>query len=226
MISVSPSRFAEDVRGLEARGVAVVSVDALINGDGPASAVAITFDDAFTNFASDAWPMLREHQWPVTVFVPSGFVGKTNAWDVLRGVSSPSLPILAWDDLARLAGEGVTICAHSRNHLDLRTLGPTALSDEIDGGAHDVELALGFQPNGFAYPYGYYNSAVLHAVQRRYGWAVTTTLAPLGTTPNPHELPRLDAYYLHGPAATSQYGTAVFRTYLAMRAALRALKSI
>lgn len=224
VISVSPTRFAEDMRGLVARGVAVVSVDALVNGDGPPSAVALTFDDAFTNFASDAWPIIREHQWPVTLFVPSGHVGKTNAWDVLHGVSSPSLPILSWDALARLAAEGVTIGAHSRSHPDLRTLGPPALADEIDGGAHDIEQALGVQPKGFAYPYGYYNADVMHTVQRRYAWAVTTVLAPLATSVDPFQLPRLDAYFLRGAAATSRYGSAVFRAYLAMRAAVRALK--
>jgi len=225
VISVSPSRFADDMRGLAASGVAVVSVDALVNGDGPTSAVAITFDDAFTNFATDAWPILRDLGWPVTLFVPSGHVGKTNAWEVLRRTSSPALPILSWDNLAQLAADGVTIGAHSRSHPDLRTLAPTALAEEIDGVAHDVQQALGVQPTGFAYPYGQYNAAVMHAVQRRYAWAVTTVLGPLSQPVNPFQLPRLDAYFLRGPAATTRYGSLLFQGYLAMRAALRALKS-
>ncbi|MEY2765521.1 MAG: hypothetical protein RL552_426, partial [Actinomycetota bacterium] len=32
-------------------------------------AVAITFDDGFTNFESVAWPLLRFQDFPVTLFV-------------------------------------------------------------------------------------------------------------------------------------------------------------
>ena len=39
----------------------------------PPRAVLITFDDAYTDFADLAWPILREHDVPVTLFVPTAY---------------------------------------------------------------------------------------------------------------------------------------------------------
>ncbi len=39
----------------------------------PPRSLLITFDDAYTNFATEAWPVLRKHGLPVTLFVPTAF---------------------------------------------------------------------------------------------------------------------------------------------------------
>lgn len=44
-------------------------------GPVPARALALTFDDAFSDFQSHAWPILGRYGIPVTVFVPTGFIG-------------------------------------------------------------------------------------------------------------------------------------------------------
>ncbi len=59
---------------------AVVSMDDLLearnNGKKlPPRAVMITFDDGYRNFAQSAWPALKKHQLPVTLFVPTAFPG-------------------------------------------------------------------------------------------------------------------------------------------------------
>lgn len=40
----------------------------------PSRALALTFDDAHDDFASEAWPLLRGLGLPATVFVPTGFI--------------------------------------------------------------------------------------------------------------------------------------------------------
>src|SRR2546422_713898 len=39
----------------------------------PPLSVIITFDDAYRNFEEVAWPVLKRHRLPTTLFVPTGF---------------------------------------------------------------------------------------------------------------------------------------------------------
>lgn len=52
----------------------------------PPRAVAVTFDDAYENFAEVAWPVLKRYGVPVTLFVPTAFPGQPGAywWDELE----------------------------------------------------------------------------------------------------------------------------------------------
>lgn len=224
VISVTAERFAEHVRFLASSGVRVLSVEDLLSHDDGSPAVAITFDDAFTNFATAAWPLLRDRGFPVTVFVPTGHVGATNRWSAIPGGDMPELPVMNWDALARLSEEGVELGAHTRTHADLRHLDPAAVRDEVAGSFDDIARATGRRPTGFAYPYGYFNEAVVRETERWSRWACTTLLGPLGSTVEAHRLPRLDAYFFRGRSALNAYGTGRFRAYIAVRAAIRQLR--
>lgn len=66
----------------------------------PPRAVLLTFDDAYTSFASVAWPILRAHGFPATVFVPTAFPDRGEPrfwWDRLEQAfaRSPSRAALA-----------------------------------------------------------------------------------------------------------------------------------
>jgi peptidoglycan/xylan/chitin deacetylase (PgdA/CDA1 family) len=47
----------------------------------PKKAVIITFDDAYRSFLSLVCPLLAKYKLKATLFVPVGYMGKTNAWD-------------------------------------------------------------------------------------------------------------------------------------------------
>ena len=51
----------------------------------PRGAVLVTFDDAYEDFGDEAWPVLRRHGVPVTLFVPTAFPdsGRRFWWDRL-----------------------------------------------------------------------------------------------------------------------------------------------
>lgn len=224
VISISPEVFDRHVRWIASSRVAVVSVPELLQRSDDDDAVAITFDDAYTNFASVAWPRLRDHGLTATVFVPTAFTGKANTWAELPGGHMPRLPILGWHELARLCEEGVSLGAHTRNHPDLRGLSGQALDDEIAGSVEDVRRETGAQAAAFAYPYGFWTSHAAAAVRRACVCAVTTELRPLARQDDPYLLPRLDSYYLNGTARIENFGRAGFRGYLLLRLALRRLR--
>jgi peptidoglycan/xylan/chitin deacetylase (PgdA/CDA1 family) len=90
LISATPEAFDAQMRHVAARYRAVTAeqvADAMSGGRAlPPRAVLITFDDATRDFGEVAWPILRKHHLPATVFVPSAFPGRAEVafwWDRL-----------------------------------------------------------------------------------------------------------------------------------------------
>ena len=77
LISATPEAFRLQM-GFLRDHCHVVSLDEVLSAvQGrsrlPSRAVLITFDDAYSDFSLHAWPVLREHGLPVTVFVPTAY---------------------------------------------------------------------------------------------------------------------------------------------------------
>ena len=208
-ISVDRAAFREHVAFLASGAVRVTDIAGVLAQPEDAQAVALTFDDAFANFATEAWPLLRDRGLPATLFVVSGHVGGTNAWGGREQAGIPTLPLLDWDDLGRLAEEGVTLGAHSRTHPDLRGTDDAALEDELAGSAEVIAARTGRRPEAFAYPYGAHDTRVASAAAAAYRFACTTDLRPLGRNEATSLLPRLDACYLRLRAVTRALRAAV-----------------
>jgi peptidoglycan/xylan/chitin deacetylase (PgdA/CDA1 family) len=223
-ISVRPSVFAEHVRWLASGRVRVVALRELHACEG--DAVAITFDDGFENFEREAFPHLAAHGLPATVFVVSGFAGRSNAWDGRGDAGVPVLPLLSWNALNRLAAAGVEIGAHTRRHVRLDRLGDAALDDEIGGGADDIARQLGRRPTAFAYPYGAVSRAAAACVRNHFAVGVTTQLRVLRAREDVALLPRVDCYYLRDPGLLEGWDTPRFRARLRVRRAARCFRRL
>lgn len=103
LISATPEVFGQQMDYL-ATNYHVVSVRELIEvyrtgGVLPPRSVMITFDDASRDFAEYAWPILKRHRLPVTLFVPTAFPDRpeqTFWWDRLyQALASTSRDHLA-----------------------------------------------------------------------------------------------------------------------------------
>ncbi len=90
LISAEPEQFARQARWL-ARDFDTVSLDDVLNAcrtnaSLPKRAVLVTFDDAYQDFAFNAWPILKSLAVPATLFVPTAFPDEPNRsfwWDAL-----------------------------------------------------------------------------------------------------------------------------------------------
>ena len=110
LISASPEAFAEQVSVLASQytPVSLAQVlDALHEPRRlPERAVLVTFDDAYTDFAVHAWPVLRAAGVPATLFVPTAFPDRPGAgfwWDRLwRAVATSARPSMHVDSDVRL----------------------------------------------------------------------------------------------------------------------------
>lgn len=89
-VTVSPRAFDEQMRYLAAH-YQVISMNELLDvyragATLPERAVLITFDDAYSDFETNAWPILKRYGLPVTLFVPTAYPGnsqRTFWWDHL-----------------------------------------------------------------------------------------------------------------------------------------------
>ncbi len=126
--------------------------------------VVLTFDDAFENFHSVVWPVLRDLDLPATLFVPVGFVEGTD----LSPLAGAELLPCSWDQLASMAWEGLAVGSHSWSHPDLRTVPLERLDRELAGSRRRLEERLGTPVDTFCYPRGLWDRACEAAVAHSY----------------------------------------------------------
>lgn len=160
----------------------------------PERCVAITVDDAFRSFLRGAVPLLREYGYPATVFVNSG------------EMDGPDY--LTWDELRRLAQQGIDIGNHSAAHdylLDrLPGETPAAWRERAKAGIRraqeELTARLGVTPRLFAYPYGEFSSDLMGVV-RELGFvaAFGQQSGVIGRGQDLFALPRFPAAGGYGP---------------------------
>ncbi|MDQ3242732.1 MAG: polysaccharide deacetylase family protein [Gemmatimonadota bacterium] len=224
VISVGEAEFARHVRWLAGGSVEVVPLEALASVPDADDAVAITFDDGFSNFSAAA-PLLEAHDLPATVFVVTDFVGGASTWSSSMRDDVPTLPLMEWAQLAGLHESGISIGAHTRTHPHLTRLDGAALADEVHGSAERIELEIGVRPRAFCYPYGSFDDNVEREVAAGFELACGTDLRVLEEDDQLHRLPRLDMYYFREPGKLESWGTPRFERYLRLRAGARRLRA-
>lgn len=224
-ISLDEGALRRHIAWLRSDAIQVVPLDWILRVPPERDAVAITFDDGFANFAEVAWPLFKHQDLPVTLFVATARAGKDNAWEGASSKRIPTLPLLGWDAIAKLAAKGLAIGSHSRTHAHLPQVSDAQLADELDGSAVDIERETGARPTQFCYPYGELDERVRAAVAARYAQACTTELRALGLREDQHRLPRLDAFYYRSNDRLQGFGSPAFRRHLWLRAQARRLRA-
>jgi glycosyltransferase involved in cell wall biosynthesis/peptidoglycan/xylan/chitin deacetylase (PgdA/CDA1 family) len=195
-LTVSPERFERQVRRLARRGFAAIRPAdwAAWHRDAkplPAKPVLLTFDDAYADLVEHALPVLRRYGFGAAVFVVTGQLGGTNAWGEAHG--SHTLRLMTAEQIRYWATQGIEFGAHSRTHPDLTTLPGEKLAKEVVGSGNDLAELLGSRVVSFAYPYGFYNQAVLDCVRGAFDLAFLAGNAMQGMNhlqTNPHLLTR------------------------------------
>lgn len=131
-------------------------------------AVALTFDDAYSNFRSAAWPVLKELELPVTLYVPVAFVDGRGG-SPIRGAAPPAC---TWADLKALVGEGVSIGSHTVSHVNLARSSRDVVRRELVDSRNELEQRLGVPVASFCYPQAKWTRRVRRQVRAVYDSAV------------------------------------------------------
>ncbi|GGU73460.1 polysaccharide deacetylase [Streptomyces litmocidini] len=173
-VTVSPVRFARQLRWLCDRGLRGVSVRELLaaTAEGRAKGlVGLTFDDGYADFLDSALPLLLRHGFTATVYVLPGRLGGENGWDA----DGPRKPLLDEDGIRRITGAGMEIGSHGLRHVPLTEADDTTLAAETRHSRALLEEMTGRPVDGFCYPYGQVDPRAIRAVREagyRYGCAI------------------------------------------------------
>ncbi len=175
-LTVSPERFERHVGWLASRGYQGIRPSDWLGwrraGKGlPGKPVLFTFDDGYADLVEHALPVLRRYGFGAAVYVVTGQLGGTNAWDEAWGAATYRL--MTAEQIRYWATQGIDFGAHSRTHADLTTLSSSELSEEVVGSGKDLESILGSRVVSFAYPFGFYNQRVLDCVRAAFDLAFT-----------------------------------------------------
>ena len=149
--------------------------------------VALTFDDAFANFAEVVLPVLREHDLPATLFVPTGFIDGAQGSPLTGAALRPC----SWDELAEVADAGVEIGSHTVSHRNLRRLDTPMIDRELVDSKRRLEERVGVGVNSFCYPQAKWSPTIRARVGRVYERAVVAGGRTLGRRDDRCSLPRL-----------------------------------
>jgi peptidoglycan/xylan/chitin deacetylase (PgdA/CDA1 family) len=115
----------------------------------PEQTALITFDDGQRSVLEVALPVLERFGYPAVLFMPTGFVGRTNTFD-----SEPDEPLCDWDDLRELLRRGIAVQSHGESHRGFSQLEPQDRVLELERSKAALETELEQAVELFAYPYG------------------------------------------------------------------------
>lgn len=168
-LTVTPAKFRRQVRWLRWRGFVAITPSQWLaycttGAPLPRKPIIFTFDDAYADCATYAFPVLESVGFQSVVYVITSLVGASTSWD--------GLPLMKLKQIQYWAAHGVEIGAHTRTHPDLTAASVQEAADEIAGSKDDL-IEAGLTPLSFAYPYGYFDESVRKSVQQVFPLAFT-----------------------------------------------------
>lgn len=166
--SVTPEQFTEQMDYLKNAGFQVVDLrsaldDLKANKPLPEKAVAISFDDAYRSIYQAGFPILKERNFPFTVFINT------------EPVERKSRSFLTWEQMKEMEQSGGVFANHTISHPYMlrKEKGESdeawlsRMTKEVDTVEGLLEKNLGHSPKMLAYPYGESNTQIRGMMKER-----------------------------------------------------------
>lgn len=150
---VSPQAFAEQMADLARTRRVVTLAEALDERLVPGKpVVAITFDDGYRSVLEHALPVLEQHGFPATMFVPTAYIGDENRWDA---PCPCPLDIMTADELRDAESRGLSIEPHGHAHTDLTGADEATATHDLAESLAILRTLLGREPRFLAFPFSH-----------------------------------------------------------------------
>lgn len=202
--NTSPEMFACHMKILREEGYAVISLDEaakLLQSDATCGKkVALTFDDGYRDFYTEALPVLTENRFKATLFVPTGRIGD-------KRIRLEGNEYLTWSEVRELRACGIRIGSHTVTHPEIKALSPAEVEREVRESKAAIEDNVGESVKSFSYPFAFPETR--HAFTRwladtleKHGYenGVSTIIGTAGPHSHRYFLPRLPVNNWDDPA--------------------------
>lgn len=158
-LTVPPALFAEHMQLLADEAWNPITVEqyfAHLTGGAelPDKPIILSFDDASVTHFTEALPVLQAHRFKAAFFIMTVVLGKPN-W-------------MTKEHIRELDKLGMSIGAHTYNHLAVPKWKPEDVEVQLVDPAQDLEKIVGHKVEWFAYPYGVWKPSVLPQVSGQY----------------------------------------------------------
>jgi peptidoglycan/xylan/chitin deacetylase (PgdA/CDA1 family) len=149
-INTPVSVFAMQMKWLRREGYRTINLSELLSGfeanQDLTKTVALTFDDGYQDFYTDAFPLLRQCGFMATLFLATDRIRDTS-------VRIEGANYLTWKEVRELHSEGIAFGSHSVTHADFRSLGPDQIDYELEYSKETIEQRTGAPVESFSYPF-------------------------------------------------------------------------
>ncbi|NKL33258.1 glycosyltransferase [Rhizobium leguminosarum bv. viciae] len=113
--------------------------------------VMLSFDDAYLDFQTNAYPILAENDFSADVFVVTDKVGGRSDWDSAHGEPAP---LMSWSHIQELHQKGISFGSHLASHTPASAMDNEALLAEAMLSRDALQSRLGAPVESIALPYG------------------------------------------------------------------------
>jgi peptidoglycan/xylan/chitin deacetylase (PgdA/CDA1 family) len=176
---IRTSKFRKQMESIRQLGIKVITLDDFIawkkgERDIPQKSLLLTFDDGWKSFYTDAYPILRELNFPFTLYLYKDYVD--------GGGKALTIPMIQ-----EMLGHGCTIGSHSVSHpfpivfKSFRKKGPQAydafLRKEMGESKRFLEDKFPIKATTYSYPGGYYTEEMLK-LSKEFGYTHLFTVLP------------------------------------------------
>ncbi|MDP3989543.1 MAG: polysaccharide deacetylase family protein [bacterium] len=174
--TVSLEMFEKQIQYIaKHRKVVCVSklVEMVRNGNGVKGLVSVTIDDAYEDAYTHAFPVIKKYNIPVSIFVPTGLIGRTMTTS--KGIT---FPLLSMEHIQEMKESGlVEFLPHSSTHRELPGLSPQEVREEIVSSTRVIQNLNGVRPLVFVAPRGKHSEDVI-SILKDEGYVATLSVKP------------------------------------------------
>lgn len=177
-VSTSIKNFSRQISFL-GKYFSIITMEWLINSIKnreplPSNSIVITFDDGYKDVFTNAYPILKEHNIPATVFITTDFIEGKSLYDaphlnpLPRGERRQE-DILSWEDILEMIDNNISIGSHTVSHPKLSALTDNEIEREVGESKDIIQRHINKEVVCFSYPYGgrdFFNERIKEMLKR------------------------------------------------------------
>ena len=160
LLAVKLENFKKQMKYLKDNNYRVISLNNLVEilktkKDLPKKTIVLTFDDGFENNYINAFSVLKEYNFPVTIFLTVGSIGEKVV------TSQGNFPALNWDEIKEMHDSGlIDFQPHTMTHPKLDQITLKEIKLEIIQSKKIIEEKLNKKCYFFAPPKGRFSQEI------------------------------------------------------------------